>query len=139
MAAAAVRAGTMGSVAMIPVGLAIRRGLGGAVNVYGELVVERLLGRVVPWALAVEHVLISWVLALPVVWMVRRWPDVRAVPAGVVYGAAIWGVINSFSLPLLFGRPTPWEVGWSAIWPSLTVHVVYSVATTAVAKAGTGR
>ncbi len=32
-------------------------------------------------------------------------------------------------LPWLIGRPTPWAVGWHAMWPSLTVHAVYGVVT----------
>ncbi len=59
----ALSAGTIGSLAMMPVGLAIRTSVGGTVNVCGELVVAGVLGRVVPWALFVEHMLISWIVA----------------------------------------------------------------------------
>lgn len=52
---------------------------------------------------------------------------------GLTYGAAIWVVLNSLMLPVLFGRPTAWRIGWPAIWPSLTVHLVYGVATAAAA------
>lgn len=51
----ALRAGTIGGLAMIPAGMAIRFGFGGTVNVYGELVVERLLGRVLPLALFIAQ------------------------------------------------------------------------------------
>jgi hypothetical protein len=135
-AAQAIYAGTVGGLAMIPVGLAIRYGAGAAVNVYGELVIERILGRIAPWALFTEHFLISWVLAVPVVWLMSCPPRISATPMGLAYGAAIWALINSFALPLIFSRPTPWEIGWSAIWPSLTVHLVYGVAAShAVASA----
>jgi uncharacterized membrane protein YagU involved in acid resistance len=125
-AAQTIRAGTVDGLAMIPVGLALRYGFGATVNVYGELVVERIPGRVVPWALFVEHFLISWVLAGPVVWLMSRPPRVSVTTTimGVAYGAAIWVRINSLALPFAFGRPTPWEIGLPAIWPSLTVHTV---------------
>jgi uncharacterized membrane protein YagU involved in acid resistance len=127
-AAQAIGAGTVGGLAMIPVGLALRYGFGVTVNVYGELVVERILGRVVPWALFVEHFLISWALAVPIVWLMSRRPRVSVTIMGLAYGAAIWVLINSLALPFAFDRPTPWEIGWPAIWPSLTVHIVYGIA-----------
>ncbi len=118
-------AGIAGGVAMIPIGLVLRRVLGYSLNVYGELLLRTLLGGVSPWALAVEHFLISWGMALPLVpllaWRRRGSPFVL----GAMYGAAIWLVVNSLLLPLAFGRLTPWRLGWSAIWPSLLVHVVY--------------
>lgn len=118
-------AGALGSLAMIPVGLAIRHLAGGSVNVYGELVVERLVGRVVPWALVVEHFLVGWVFAVPLAAVA---PHARAgalVGAGLGYGVAVWVAVNSLALPWAFGRPTPWTLGWAAIWPSLTVHAAY--------------
>lgn len=133
MISRAIAAGTCGGLAMIPVGLGLRLGLGRAVNVYGELVVQTLLGRAYLWALVVEHVLISWALAAPLVLLA---PRVRRGPfliVGLTYGAAIWVVLNSLMLPVLFGRPTAWRIGWPAIWPSLTVHLVYGVATAAAA------
>ena len=127
-AALVIRAGTVGGLAMIPVGLALRYGLGATVNVYGELVVVQLLGRVVPWALFVEHFLISWGLAVPIVWIMSRLPRVSVTLMGFAAGTALWVLINSLARPLAFSRPTPWEIGWTAIWPSLTVHIVYGVA-----------
>jgi uncharacterized membrane protein YagU involved in acid resistance len=124
-----LRAGTIGGLAMIPVGLMIRHGFGGAVNVYGELVVESVLGRVVPWALFAQHMLISWIFAIPVVLLLQGWTARAALVAGYAYGAGIWLVVNSLALPFLFGRPTPWQMGWRAIWPSLTVHIVYGAVT----------
>jgi len=120
-------AGTVGGVAMIPVGMLIRHAAGGTVNVYGELVVERLLGHVARWALFVEHMLVSWVLAIPLVLLAARL-DRGIVAAGLAYGVAIWLVVNALALPWLFGRPTPWALGWPAIWPSLVVHAVYGLA-----------
>lgn len=126
-------AGVAGGVAMIPVGIVLRRVLGYSLNVYGELLLQTLLGRTPAWALAVEHFLISWGMALPLVAVLahRRWGSPTVV--GAAYGAAIWLVVNSLALPLAFGRPTPWQLGWSAIWPSLAVHLAYGVAASAAA------
>jgi len=121
-------AGLAGGLAMIPVGLVIRHLAGGSVNVYGELVVERLLGVASRPALVAEHVLVSLVLALPLVLAAGRVAGRFLVGLGVAYGAAIWLVLNSLALPWAFGRATPWTLGWAAIWPSLTVHVVYGLA-----------
>lgn len=121
---------------MIPFGLALRFGVGQRVNVYGELVVETLLGTVPAWALLVQHALVSWLLAVPLALVWTKIPTPAPV-TGLVYGAGAWVVINSVSLPLLFGRPTPWQLGWSAIWPSLTVHLVYGVAVAVVLRVTT--
>ncbi len=126
-------AGIAGGLAMIPVGLLLRRVLGYSLNVYGELLVRLVLGHVSPWALALEHFLVSWGMALPLVAMAARR---RGAPlaVGALYGAAIWLVVNSLLLPAAFGRSTPWSLGWSAIWPSLSVHVVYGTVAFAAAR-----
>lgn len=118
---------------MLPIGLALRAA-GHPVNVYGELVVQTVLGQVYPWALLVEHSLISWSLAWPLVWLLRYRPQTSSFGLGLAYGAAIWVVVNSLALPAVFGRPTPWQMGWPAIWPSLTVHLVYGVMAALVAR-----
>ncbi len=122
-------AGLVGGIAMVPVAIVLKRVLGYPLNVYGELVVERILGRSSIPALAVEHLVISWFLAIPLAALVQRFGRGVPVWAGVVYGAAIWVVLNSLALPALFSRPTPWTLGWPAIWPSLAIHVLYGVAT----------
>lgn len=135
----ALAAGAVGGLAMIPAGLALRFGLGQRVNVYGEMVVQTLLGQVSPWALLFQHALVSWVLAVPLVLARRRAPRVPASVTGLAYGAGLWLVVNSLSPPLLFGRPTPWQLGWSAIWPSLTVHLVYGAAAVGVIRVNAAR
>ena len=46
---------------------------------------------------------------------------------GAAYGAGFYLPVNSLALPWLFGDPTPWELGWNVVYPSLIVHVVYGV------------
>lgn len=130
-------AGIVGGVAMIPFGLVLRWVLGYSLNVYGELLVRAILGRVSPWALAIEHFLIAWGMALPLVALLAWRRRAGPLLLGALYGAGIWLVVNSLLLPVIFGRPTPWRLGWPAIWPSLLVHVVYgAVAATVAGRIG---
>lgn len=132
----ALQAGSLGGLAMVPVGVLLRLG-GYPVNVYGQLLLQVLVGRAPVWALLVEHFLVSWALALPLLLVTVGRPRRALAPwlvAGVVYGTLIWTVLNSLALPFLFGQPTPWRIGWSAIWPSLLVHLVYGVVTAAAVR-----
>lgn len=126
--------GLAGGLAMIPPGLLLRRVLGYPLNVYGELLLKTVLGRAPLGLLLAEHAIISVAMAAPLVGLLV-WRRVgHAVSLGVAYGAAIWLAVNSLALPLAFGRPSPWHQGWSAIWPSLGIHVVYGVVAAAVAS-----
>lgn len=128
----AIVAGTIGALAMVPVGMVVMNTTGATLNVYGELLVELLLGTVVLPALFVEHMLIGWMAALPLVMGIRH---ITRAPAtvGAVYGAAMWLGVNALALPAAFEKPTPFAIGWTAIWPSLLVHVIYGAVTAAVA------
>lgn len=123
----ALVAGTIGSLAMVPFGIFLRA-TGHRVNVYGELLIQTLLGHPSPVAMFVQHLAIGAVSAVPL-WFVLRRTRAAPLPLGLAYGAAMWGVVNSFALPLAFGRATPWQLGWEAIWPSLLVHLVYGIVT----------
>lgn len=127
--ARAIVAGTIGGVAMIPYGLLLLLVLKLNVNVYGALLARLLFGQSAPWSLGLVHFGTSWVLALPLVWLLAWRGDRPAWLVGAAYGALIWLAFNSLLLPILFNRPTAWQLGWSAIWPSLSVHLVYGVVT----------
>ena len=115
-------AGLVAGAAMVPVGLALRAS-GRAVNVYGELLVRSILGAAPPAALAALHLVVSVTLAVPFVLASR---NRRLGPLwGLGYGIASWAVVNATVLPLWFSRPTAWELGFDAAWPSLVVHAVY--------------
>ncbi len=130
----AALAGIAGGAAMVPLGLALRRGLGIPLNVYGELLVRAILGRPSAWAMAIEHVLVSWTLALPLVALPSLVRRGHALAVGALYGAALWLCVNSLILPAAFARPTPWQLGWPSIWPSLAVHVLYGAVAVPVAR-----
>lgn len=116
--------GVAGSLAMVPVGLAAGA-LGASVNVYGELVLRALTGSAHPLLLAVEHLLIGWATAVPLVVVLQLARHRHAVALGIAYGAGAWLLVNSLALPFAFGQPTPWQVGISAVWGSLLVHLVF--------------
>lgn len=129
-----VAAGTLGGLVMIPPGLFLKAA-GHSVNVYGELLLRSVFGQVLPSAMAVEHLAISAAMAVPFVVVATGWPGRlrrHLLSFGAGYGALSWLAVNSFTLPVAFGRPTPWAVGFDAIWPSLLVHVLYGLALGAV-------
>jgi len=53
---------------------------------------------------------------------------------GAVYGLAYYVVINSFALPLFFGDPTPWQLGFSFIYPSVLIHLVFGICIAATSR-----
>lgn len=136
-----VASGTAGSLSMYPFGIVLRRKFGYSLNVYGHLTADVLFRHAgltqqagaPAWALHVQHLVIGWTLAAPLALLFQRLGALHTVAmralVGVSYGALAWLVINSLALPFVFGRPTPWELGVGAIWPSLLVHVVYGVTT----------
>lgn len=125
----AIVAGTIGGLAMIPYGLVLLLVLKLEVNVYGALLARLLFGGLTPWSLGLTHFATSWGLALPLVYLLA-WRGYRpAWVVGAAYGALIWLAFNSLLLPILFDRSSAWQLGWSAIWPSLSVHLLYGVVT----------
>lgn len=125
----AIGAGTTGGLALIPPGLVLLMVLHRPVNVYGELLALIVFGSVRPWSLGLVHLATSWGMAVPLVGLMAARSYRTGLLGGTGYGAAIWCGANSLLLPFIFGRPTPWQLGWSAIWPSLAIHLVYGVAT----------
>jgi hypothetical protein len=116
---------------MIPFA-ALFRARGLRINEYGRKTLELLVGEVAPplhtVLTFVQHLLISWLAAIPLLWLL---PRIRSRPsrvlAGAAYGAGFYAVANSWALPLLFGDPTPWELGFETVYPSLAVHLVYGL------------
>lgn len=129
--AEALRSGTAGGVAMIPLA-AIFRAEGLRVNEYGRrtlaLLVGDVGGRSHDVLTLVQHLIISWLAALPLVLILPRLSGRGARAwAGVAYGGLFYLAINSLALPLAFGDPTPWAMGWSVVYPSLSIHLVYGL------------
>lgn len=127
----AFRSGSIAAIAMIPFGLMFFA-LGLRVNEYGMKVIQTFFGDLPPGArfglFVVEHFLISWTVAVPLLLALFAFrPRIPAWLVGATYGAGFYLLVNSLALPWLFGDPTPWELGFEVIYPSLIVHVVYGV------------
>lgn len=125
----ALRAGTFAGVAMIPAA-AVFRARGLRVNEYGRKTLELLVGEIAPpfdvLLTFVQHLVISWIAALPLLVVLGRFADRRArLLVGTAYGAGFYVVMNSFALPIAFGDPTPWTLGFETVYPSLTIHLIY--------------
>jgi hypothetical protein len=134
----ALRSGTIAGLAMIPFA-AVFGAFGLRVNEYGRKTLELLVGEVVPpvhYLLAViQHLVISWFAAVPLLLLMGSIADQRArLLAGAVYGAAFYAAVNSLALPFAFGDPTPWELGFDTVYPSLVVHIVYGFSVALVAR-----
>jgi uncharacterized membrane protein YagU involved in acid resistance len=137
VARGALRAGTAAGLAMIPFAAFFRsRGL--RINEYGRKTLELVVGDVAPplqhVLTFVQHMIISWTAAMPFLLLLPHMPgrDAR-VAAGAAYGAGFYVVMNSLALPLAFGDPTPWQLGWATVYPSLTIHLIYGVVLALVA------
>jgi len=133
-----LRAGTVAGLAMVPFAMVFRaRGL--RVNEYGRKTLALLVGEVgPPWRdilMLVQHLMISWVAALPLLLLLRSIPDRGArLAAGAAYGAVFYVGMNSLALPFAFGDPTPWQLGFDTVYPSLVVHLVFGVVVALVAR-----
>lgn len=133
-----LRSGTYASLAMIPFGL-LFRALDLRVGHYGKKLVDVIFGElslpVFRAVLLAEHLVIGWVSAAPLLWLLfatrERFP---ALLCGALYGAAYYVLLNSLALPLAFGDPLPWQLGWSTIYPSLIVHIVFGLVVAATAR-----
>ena len=141
MAREALRAGTAAGLAMVPFA-ALFRFYGLRVNEYGRKMLELLAGDVAPplhFVLTfVQHMVISWFAAVPLLLALTVVYDRRMrMAAGAAYGAGFYVVMNSLALPIAFGDPTPWQLGFSTIYPSLTIHLVYGVVIAMLARPDT--
>lgn len=125
----ALRTGTIAGLAMIPFAAVFQR-LGLRVNEYGRKTLDVFVGDVsapVHYLLAFgQHLAISWVVAVPLLVLLGGLSRKRdRLLVGLAYGAAFYVVVNSLALPFAFGDPTPWRLGFAAVYPSLLIHLVY--------------
>jgi uncharacterized membrane protein YagU involved in acid resistance len=124
----AIISGTVGAIAMLPVGL-VFRALEMRVGHYGPKFAEIYLTSPGPALLFSQHIVIGWISAAPLVLL--RWHAAsrrRFLFIGLVYGALYYLAINALALPLYFSDSLPWTLGWKVVLPSLVVHLVFGVA-----------
>ena len=75
----------------------------------------------------VEHIIISWFAAIPLLFLLAKIGNRSRVLLGALYGAAFYVIVNSLLLPLAFGDSTPWTLGFDTIYPSVVVHLVFGI------------
>jgi hypothetical protein len=124
-----LRSGILAGLAMVPFA-AIFRARGLRVNEYGRKTLELVVGRVAEPAHTtltfIQHLIISCGVAVPILLVLARVPRRRdRIWIAVAYGAGFYVVVNSLLLPFAFGDPTPWQLGFETIYPSLFIHLVY--------------
>lgn len=121
----AIRSGTIASLVIVPLA-PLFRALGLRIGHYGPKFAALFVDDPQPWLLFVQHLIIGWASALPLlVILVLTRASRMPVVAGAAYGAAYYVVVNSLALPLYFGDLTPWQLGWATIVPSLIGHLAY--------------
>ena len=131
LAKESIRSGSIASIAMIPFGFLFQL-LGLRVGHYGKKLLEvfftdlpeptfRLL-------MFIEHFAIGWLSAAPLlIVLVGSGTRLSAWAVGAIYGVVYYVVLNSLALPLSFGDTTPWQLGFSVIYPSLIIHIVFGI------------
>lgn len=120
--------GTIASLAMMPAGLFFKF-IGVRVGHYGPKLGALLFGEPTQLILFVQHLVIGWVSALPlVIFLTKTKFNDKPVLCGSIYGALYYVLINSLSLPIFFADKTPWELGFSYIYPSLIIHLIFGAA-----------
>jgi len=122
-----LRSGTIAALAMMPFGIVFKL-LDLRVGYYGPKLGALLFGEPTRFVLFLQHLAIGWMSALPLLFILVRLRGRMAPTAiGAAYGLAYYVVVNSFALPLFFGDPTPWQLGFSFIYPSVLIHLVFGV------------
>ena len=120
-----IRSGTIASIVIMPVGI-ISKYMGLRIGHYGPKLAETLFGSTAQALLMTQHLIIGWLSAAPLlVALVIIGNRASPVLIGAIYGMGYYLVINSLALPLLFGDLTPWQLGFSYIYPSLIGHILF--------------
>lgn len=126
-----IRSGTIASIAMIPFGFVFQL-LGLRVGHYGKKLLEVFFTNYSEMTfrllMFIEHFVIGWLSAVPLlVLLVLLKNRLAAWAVGAIYGLGYYVILNSLALPLIFGDQTPWTLGFSVMYPSLVIHIVFGV------------
>lgn len=119
------RSGTIASLGIIPLS-PLFNAAGLRIGHYGPKFAGLFFNDPQPWLLFVQHIVIGWVSALPLLLILLR-TGARRQPmlAGALYGTAYYIAINSLALPMYFNDPLPWQLGAATVLPSLIGHVIF--------------
>lgn len=119
--------GSVAALAMMPFGFAFRAA-GLRVGHYGPKFASLFLDNPGPKELFVQHIVLGWLSALPLVVLFMYWrPLPSPIALGAIYGIAYYVMVNSLALPLYFGDELPWVIGLSTIIPSLVTHIIFGM------------
>ncbi len=121
---------------MMPFGMTFRMA-GMRVGHYGPKFAELYSTNPGPALLFVQHMVLGWVSAVPLVLAlarVRSFP--RAMAIGAAYGVMYYVVVNALALPIYFGDALPWNLGLPTVLPSLVVHTVFGLAVAYAERGG---
>ncbi len=128
------RAGFIASLVIMPLG-PLFKAFGLRIGHYGPKFAALFIDNPQTWHLLVQHFLIGWISTVPFLFALRCIPTIRwRIVAGATYGALFYVAVNSLALPLYFGDPTPWQLGWSTIYPSLIGHIAFGLAIAVAAR-----
>ncbi|MBT9465237.1 DUF6789 family protein [Hydrogenophaga sp.] len=120
-----IRSGTIASLAIVPLS-PLFKAAGLRIGHYGPKFAGLFVNDPQPWMLFVQHIVIGWVSALPLLLiLLGTGARQRPVLSGAIYGVAYYVAINSLSLPLYFNDPLPWQLGAATVLPSLIGHVIF--------------
>lgn len=119
-----LKSGTIASLVMMPFGFAFKA-MGMRVGHYGPKFGALFVQDPTPFFLFVQHIVLGWLSALPLLVLLSRIPPNFSLVTGGLYGAGYYVLVNSLALPLYFEDPLPWQLGASFVLPSLVVHVVF--------------
>jgi len=119
------RSGTIASLLMMPFGLLLQH-FDLRVGHYGPQLAALLFEHPTLPIRFVQHLVIGWLSTVPLLFILLRLHRyASAITIGAIYGVAYYVLINSLALPLYFGDTMPWQLGFSYIYPSLIIHLVF--------------
>ena len=120
-----IRSGTIASLSIVPLS-PLFKAAGLRIGHYGPTFAGLFFNDPQPWLLFVQHIVIGWVSALPLL-LILLGADARRPPllVGAFYGAAYYVAINSLALPIYFSDPLPWQLGAATVLPSLVGHIIF--------------
>lgn len=124
-----IRTGSIASIAIMPVGY-VFKSLGLRIGHYGPKFAEALFGSTAQPLLLIQHLVIGWFSAAPfllALLLIGQKKRITFTLLGGLYGAAYYVLVNSLALPIIFADPTPWQLGFSFIYPSLIGHIAFGV------------
>lgn len=132
--ATVLKAGAVGFLVMPVAGTVTKPFLGWHVWQYGKRVAALVITAPNAFHLLCQALLLAWLAATPLVWLLLRRPSAPHLLVGAGYGCLYYAATNLVALPLLFGDPFPWQQGVAYWAQPLVVHIAFGVAAAWVAR-----